>query len=116
MKKILIAIVLLMSLQAADPHPSARLNWQWSQGTGDAASGFHVWRANVTGGPYTLVATVTPATTLTYLDTTVVAGSTYFYTVSTFNAGGDSSKAPEVSCTIPFQAPASPTSLSAVTQ
>ena len=112
----LFCFALTLSSQAADPHPSVRLNWNWSQGTGDAATGFHVQRSATAGGPYTVVGTVTPATTLTYLDTAVLAGATYFYVVTAFNAGGDSSKSGEVSCTIPFQAPVAPSGLSAVTQ
>ena len=111
----LFLLSLTLSAQAADPHPSVRLNWQWSQGAGDAATGFHVQRSAIPGGPYTVVGTV-PAGTLTYLDTTVIAGGTYYYVVTAYNAGGDSSKSAEVSCTVPFQAPASPSGLSAVTQ
>lgn len=111
----LFCFALMLSAQVADPHPSVRLNWQWSQGTGDAATGFHVQRSVTTGGPYTVVGTV-PVGILTYLDTSVLAGAMYYYVVTAYNAGGDSSKTPEVSCVIPFQAPQAPSGLSAVTQ
>lgn len=114
--KFLFTLLLAATLLAqSDPHPSARLNWLWSQGSGDPATGFHVWRSATAGGPYTTpYATVLGSSTLTYLDTAVVAGQTYYYVVSAYNAGGDSSKTSEVSCTIPFQAPVSPTSLSGI--
>ncbi len=95
----------------AQPHPSATLNWSWSQGTGDPATGFHVQRSTTTGGPYVIVGTV-PVTTLTFLDTAVTVGATYYYVVTAYNSAGDSSKSSEVACTLPFQIPGSPTGLS----
>ncbi len=110
---IIIALLLVFSSAvAAQPHPSATLNWAWAQGTGDPATGFHVQRAAVTGGPYATVGTI-PIGTLTFTDTTVVVGLTYYYVVSAYNSAGDSSKSNEVACVIPFQIPGAPSSLSA---
>ncbi len=85
----------------------------WTPGTGgDTVTGFHVQRSATSGGPYTIIATVTSPTT-TYVDTAVVAGQSLFYVVTAFNTGGESTPSPQASCVVPFQAPTSPGSLSA---
>jgi cellulose 1,4-beta-cellobiosidase len=109
--KTTVLLFVLAILALAQPHPSASLAWNWSQGTGDPATGFHVQRSTVAGGPYTVVGTV-PISTLTYLDTAVTVGATYFYVVTAYNTAGDSAKSAEVACTLPFQIPGSPTALS----
>lgn len=109
--KLVITALLLSAPLLAQPHPSVTLAWNWSQGTGDPASGFHVMRSATTGGPYAVIATV-PLGTLTYLDTAVTVGLTYYYVVTAFNSAGDSSKSAEVACTLPFQAPTALTGLS----
>jgi hypothetical protein len=61
---------------AATGGASASLTWL---ATPDLyATGYEVQRATVTGGPYTVVATVTPRTTLATTDTPAANG-TYFY-------------------------------------
>jgi len=116
-KRIAFTAFLLMACLAMgqQPHPSANMTWAWSQGTGDMATGFHIQRSATAGGPYTVVGTV-PVGTLTYLDTSVTAGQSYFYVVTAYNSGGDSSRSNEVACTIPFQAPRTPTTLSVTVQ
>ncbi len=109
MKLFLLLITMSVGL-AAQPHPSVSLSWVAGVG-GDPVTGFHVQRGMISGGPYTIVGTV-PAGTLTYLDVNVTAGSTYYYVVTAYNAGGESSKSNEVTCTLPVQAPQAPTSLS----
>ncbi len=113
MKKLLLSLVLISVALAQQPHGSASLTWSWSQGTGDPATGFHVWRSTTAGGPYTTVGTV-PVGTLTYLDAGLTIGATYFYTVSAYNPAGDSSKSGEVTCVVPFQIPGAPSTLSVV--
>ncbi len=108
---LLLTCLLTLGTLRAQPHPSVTFSWAWSQGTGDPATGFHVWRSLTPGGPYTLINTV-PLATLTYLDTTVLVGLTYYYTVTAYNPAGDSTKPTEVACTLPFQIPGSPTGLS----
>ena len=109
---LLFSFVVLVFCQ---PHPSVTLNWSWSQGTGDPATGFHVQRGSTTGGPYTTVGTV-PVGTLTYLDTAVTVGTTYYYVVTAYNSAGDSPRSNEVAAVVPFQAPAAPSTLSATPQ
>lgn len=108
---LILAVLAAMSAQA-QIH-SNTLNWTWSQGTGDAAAGFHVYKS-ATSGAYgtTPYATITSTSTLTYTDLVVVAGQVNYYVVTAFNAGGDSAYSNEVRCVTPFQAPASPPSLS----
>lgn len=109
---LLINVVLIFASAAiAQPHPSATLTWSWAQGTGDPATGFHIQRASSSSGPYATVAT-TPVGTLTFTDTSVVVGLTYYYVVTAYNDAGDSSRSTEVACTIPFQIPGSPSGLS----
>jgi fibronectin type 3 domain-containing protein len=91
---------------------SVALTWSWSQGSGDPALGFHVQRSLTTGGPYTVI-TTTSVTVLTYTDLTVVAGTTYYYVVTAYNAAGDSLPSNQVTAVIPVAVPAAP-SLTAV--
>jgi len=93
--------------------------WLWAQGTGDAASGFHVWRAATCAGitiPGTPYATVTPSTTLTYTDTVVTAGSSYCYAVTAYNATGDSASTNQVLVAIPLAVPNAPSGLTLTPQ
>ncbi len=62
-------------MQNAVAH-SATVSWSASQSTN--VSGYNVYRATVSGGPYTkLNSSVIPLTT--YTDSTVQAGQTYYY-------------------------------------
>ncbi len=110
-KKLLILAILEWGILNAQPHPSATLTWSWVQSGGDPATGFHVLRATTTGGPYVLMGT-TPANMLSYIDTAVQSGTTYFYVVTAFNSAGDSPRSNEVACLPPFQIPGAPTGLS----
>ena len=111
----LIALLMLIAYAAiaqTPPHPSATLTWNWSQGTGDPATGFHVQRSTAAGGPYTTVGTVLFGAPLSYVDVAVTVGATYYYVVTAYNPAGESVKSNEVTCTLPFQVPATPTTLS----
>jgi Glycoside hydrolase family 44/Fibronectin type III domain len=87
------------------------LTWTASSG----ASSYHVKRAGVSGGPYTLIASPT-ATSDT--DSGLTNGTNYFYVVSAVNASGESANSSEVSTTPVSSAPGSsvpavPTALAA---
>ena len=112
-KSRLLLLLVALAAFAQAPHPSVTLTWSWSQGTGDPATGFHVQRSSVAGGPYTTVAT-TPVAVKTYLDTSVLVGSTYYYVVTAYNPAGDGVPSAEVTCVIPFQIPSQVTGVSAV--
>jgi len=115
LKSLLLLIVSFVTLgiaQAQAAH-SAIINWAFTQSTtGDPATGFHVQRSLTAGGPYTIVGTISNLTTLTFTDTSVTAGTKYFYVISDFNTAGDSPLSTEVSGTIPFSPPSgAPTSV-----
>ena len=74
------------------------LGWSGSAG----ATSYNVKRSTASGGPYTTVAS--GVTLTSYVDATVVNGTTYYYVVTAVNAGGESPKSNEVSATP--QAPA----------
>ncbi len=108
--KLLLLFAILAATIFAQQHANV-LTWQWSQGTGDPATGYHVKKATTSGGPYVTIATLTGTATTTYADVTVTSGQTNFYVVTAFNNGGDSSPSNQVTCVTPFQAPTAPTSL-----
>ena len=105
LKAILAFFLLAVSSYAQAATHSATLTWTWTQTGGDPATGFHVQRSQVSGGPYTVVGTVSSVATLTYTDTTVAGGQTYYYVVTAFNSGGDSAPSNQATGVIPFQAP-----------
>ena len=75
-------------------------------GTGSTAvTGNNIYRGSAAGAE-TLLTSVGPV--LTYTDTTVTAGSTYFYQVTAINCGGESGKSNEISGTIPNPLPPNP--------
>jgi hypothetical protein len=110
--KLIISLLLFTFSALAQAAHSNTLTWTWAQGTGDAATGFHVQRSQTSGGPYITIATVSSPTILTYVDTAVVPGQTNFYVVTAFNAGGDSTPSNQVTCVTPFSPPAPPATLS----
>jgi hypothetical protein len=53
----------------------------WTATPDTYATGYQVWRSTTSGSGYTQVASVTPRTTTTWMDTTVAALTTYYYVV-----------------------------------
>lgn len=81
----------------AEPH-SVSLSWIASTST---VVGYNVYRSTVSGGPYTLI-TGSPVAATTFTDTTVQAGMTYYYVVTSVDSkGNESSYSNESSATIP---------------
>lgn len=79
----------------------AILTWSASTDTytGGTISFYAVERGTVSGGPYTSLGTTTA---LTYADTTVAAGQTYYYVVNaTDSLGNVSANSAQVSATVP---------------
>lgn len=68
-----------------------RVTLSWSQVR--PVTGYRVKRADQSGGPYEVIATVT---TNRYVDVDVVNGQTYYYVVSAFNIAGESADSAEV--------------------
>ena len=82
----------------AAPAHSATVSWA----SGDpAAIAYLVFRSDVSSGPYVPL-TASPQSELSYTDSTVVSGATYFYVVTELDAAGDESPfSSEVSATVP---------------
>jgi len=60
-----------------------RVNLSWTATVDARATGYQVLRGTANGGPYTQVATVTPASTTTYQDTVPLPGI-YYYVLRTY--------------------------------
>jgi fibronectin type 3 domain-containing protein len=75
---------------------SAALNWNVSPG----ATSYNVYRANVSGGPYTQWNS-SPITTSAWTDTSVEHGLTYYYVATAVAAGGESGSSNEAQAVIP---------------
>lgn len=91
---------------------SNQIQLRWTDNS-STETGFIVQRATVSGGPYTDIGTV-GANIREYLDTTVVAGTPYFYVVRAANAEGSSAPSNEASATA-GATPGKPASLAVVT-
>jgi hypothetical protein len=77
---------------------SATLNWNNGDPT---AISYNVYRSTVSGGPY-LPLNSAPLSATTFKDSTVAAGSTYYYVVTETNASGvESQFSSEVPATVP---------------
>jgi fibronectin type 3 domain-containing protein len=82
---------------AAQTH-SATASWTAST---SVVSGYNIYRGSVSGGPYTKLNNPL-ITVLTYMDTSVVSGQTYFYVTTAVDASGNESVfSNEVMATIP---------------
>ena len=89
---------------------SVKLTWDYTQGATPATK-FTMYRQLDCTGLFVAVASI-PVTTLTYTDSTVVAGSTYCWDVTASAATGEESTPSNVvSFRVPFQVPAPPTNL-----
>jgi fibronectin type 3 domain-containing protein len=76
------------------------------------ASSYDVYRGTVSGGE-SVTPLQTGITATNFSDTTVSAGTKYFYEVTAVNSTGQSSVSPEASATVPTAAPSAPGSLTA---
>jgi len=66
---------------------SVALTWSASTST---VSGYNVYRGTVSGGPYTKINSSLVAI-LTYTDSTVQSGTTYYYVTTAVDSSGDES-------------------------
>jgi hypothetical protein len=80
---------------------SDRIDLGWTDNSSDE-DGFKIWRSPNGATGWTQVGTV-GADVTTFSDTTVVAGSTYYYRVNAYNAAGDSAYSNTVSATAGFK-------------
>lgn len=73
------------------------LTWDAAPSSSAApVTGYHLWRAAASAGPYTEIATIAEPG---YTDTTLVAGVTYFYEVAAYNADATSARVGPVTAT-----------------
>jgi hypothetical protein len=87
-----------LSGTGVQPVHLATLTWTESTST---VIGYNVYRATVSGGPYTKINSSLDATT-NFTDTTVQAGQTYYWVVTAVNSSNvESSYSNEVAATIP---------------
>lgn len=85
------------------------VNLAWTQSTSSGITGNNVYRSTTgSGGPYSLLANL--AATTAYVDSTVSAGGSYYYTVTAVSAGGESAMSAYVGTTT---IPPAPTGLAA---
>jgi fibronectin type 3 domain-containing protein len=83
------------------------LSWTASSG----ATSYSVKRSTVSGGPYT---SLSAATTASYVDSTGIGGTKYYFVVSAVSSNGESGNSNEASATPTLAAPATPTGVNAV--
>jgi acid phosphatase type 7 len=95
-------------LAATAGNNQVSLAWNASAG----ASTYNVKRSASSGGPYSTIATDVASTS--FVDMTVINGTTYYYVVSAVNAAGEGANSSEASATPQAPtAPAAPTNLTA---
>lgn len=95
---------------------SATLSWTAATVPSGAppVTGYNVYRG-VTSGGETILSSA--GLGVTYTDSTVVAGTTYFYQVTAVNSAGESTKSNEISVLVPNPAPPNaPTGLTGTAQ
>ena len=80
------------NLMATPGDSSVALTWN----AVDGATSYNIKRSEISGGPYTPVASVT-GTSITYTDNDVVNGKTYYYVVTAVTTSGESGVSNEVS-------------------
>jgi len=93
-------------LAATAVNNQVALSWGASSG----ATSYNLKRATLSGGPYLTIAS---PTAMSYTDSTVAIGTTYYYVVSAVSAGGESANSGQVAATPQVPAPSTPTGLAA---
>ena len=120
MRKLLIPVLALAAISAlgiaalAQTSHNITVGWTYTQGT-DLATGFNVYRAAVSGGPYGKL-TISPLSigTLSYADTSGTGGTKYFYVVTAIDGSGvESVNSSEVSATFISSSPNAPAGVTA---
>lgn len=116
-----LSFMLLLFLVAARPASpqtshSIKVSWTYTQGV-DLATGFNVYRAPVSTGPYTKQnAAPLPLATLTYTDTTCAPGATCWYAITGIDTLGDESIQGGPASATMLQNPLAPQGVTAIAQ
>ena len=98
---------------AATPVSNIKISLAWSDNS-NSESGFKIDRKTGAAGAYAQVATVN-ANADSFIDSSLVATTDYFYRVRAFNAGGNSAYSNEANATTFPNPPVSPGNLTATT-
>ncbi len=86
--------------QAWQLDSSHRVSLTWDTSTSSNVTGYYVYRATQSGGPYTKLSSL--LTTTSYVDASVQAGQTYYYaTTAADSAGAESAYSNQVATSIP---------------
>ena len=89
----------------------SQINLAWTDNSNDE-DGFIVSRSLTSGGPYSDIVTL-PANTVSFNNTGLLSGTTYYYVVRAVNSGGSSALSAQASATTFVGPPAAPSGLSA---
>jgi hypothetical protein len=93
------AAIALSGTGAASGQPYVVLSWTASS---SSVEGYNVYRGTTSGGPYSSKLTSSPVAALTFTDTTVQAGQTYYYVVTAVSSSGvESADSSPASATVP---------------
>jgi len=84
-----------INLTATAGNKNVVLNWSSSN---NAVTNFNIKRATVSGGPYTVIGSVT-GNTYSYTDSNVINGTTYYYIVTAVTGAGTSTDSNEAVAT-----------------
>ena len=93
-------LLVFLALGVSTCHAAHGVDLSWGASP-DPGVGYNVYRSTVSGGPYTLLNT-TPQTGLTYSDSAVTVGATYYYVVRATLVGLESANSNEAHATIPI--------------
>jgi hypothetical protein len=85
-------------MPSASPSHSVTLTWTASTTSGVTA--YNIYRSQTTGGPYTKL-TATAVATTTYTDSSVIAGTTYYYVATALVGSAESGYSIQASATVP---------------
>ena len=114
MRRVVLAALVLCVAGLVFGQTQHGLNLTWTASVTPGVQGYNVYRATVTGGPYTKVNT-TLVTGTNYLDTLGTPNTPYFYVVTASLNGIESVYSNEATATFPL-VPADATGLKVVPQ
>lgn len=130
MKKVILAILVLTVAAFAQEKPKAGLiakatahtvTLNWTASVTPGVTGYNIYRGTTAGGEGAQsinTSIITGATT--FIDTTVVSGTTYFYTAKSYctscTPNNFSAPSNEIQVLVPGDAPAPPTNLTGSAQ
>ena len=101
---ILLALILIYPMLNLYAQTGHRVTLTWDAST-DTVAGYNVYRGATSGGPYTKQNS-SVVTGLSYADTSVAAGTTYFYVARSVGTGGiESANSNQASDTVPINPP-----------